>query len=165
MEKSLTREDGTCPSRTHWVWIVRQNPVGLLGPPDVYRTEVSKQPLHPRKLARLLKLMTAEARMGPWILPLSVISPPSFPGSGSPGRVRSPGPLGAASPRRGQTHRHLWRTHPTQVPLHPSSWEFPSITLGSGRDGYGSGGAQLKTELGSPGPSVRTWLLSLARAR
>ena len=127
MGKSLLRADGTCPSRTHWVQIVRPNPVGLLGPPGADRTEISKRPLRPRKLARLLRLMKAEPPMGPWTPLLSVSSPPSSPGSDSPGRLRSPSLLGTASPQRGQAHRRLWRTRPTQVPLLPSSWEFPSI--------------------------------------
>lgn len=161
MGKSLPRADGTCPSRTHWVQIVRPNPVGLLGAPGADRTEISKQPLPPRKLARLSRLMKAEAPMGPWTPLLSVFSPPSSPGSDSPGRLRSPGLPGTAS-RRGQAHRRLWRTRPTRVPLHPSSWEFPSIIPGSRRHGGWLGWSQ--QQMGSPGRSLRTWLLSLARA-
>lgn len=164
MGRSLPRADGTCPSRTHWVQIVRPNPVGLLGPPGADRTEISKRPLQPKKLARLLRLMKAEAPMGPWTPRLSVSSPPSSPGSDSPGRLRSPSLLGTASPRRGQAHRHLWRTRPTRVPLLPSSWEFPLITPGS--QGRGAGGAWggAQQQMGSPGLSLRTWLLSLAHA-
>lgn len=92
----------------------------------------------------------ARAPVNPLILPLNGLLPHSSPGSGSPGRVRAPAPLGAASPQRGQTPRRLWRTRHRQVPQHPSSWEPPPCHHAPGG---GWAGAQLQRELGSPGRS------------
>lgn len=83
-------------------------------------------------LARPQRLMKAGAPVSPLILPLSISSPPSSPGSGSPGRVRCPSPQRGAPPPREQTHRHLWRTRPRQVPPPPSSWEPPQAPGGAG---------------------------------